>query len=36
MMAGPDKRKNLRMALMLAAVALCFFLSIFVKRIWLS
>lgn len=36
MMARPDKRKNLRLALILAAVALFFFLSIFVQRIWLS
>ena len=36
MMTAPDKRKNLRLALILAAVALFFFLSIFVQRIWLS
>ena len=36
MMTGPDKRKNLRLALILAAVALFFFLSIFVQRIWLN
>ncbi|MET0321206.1 MAG: cytochrome oxidase small assembly protein [Duganella sp.] len=32
----PNKPNNTRLALMLAGVAVLFFLSVFVKRIWLS
>lgn len=32
----PKNPKNLRLALIFGAIALFFFLSVFVKRIWLS
>jgi hypothetical protein len=35
-MTGPRKRSNLRTALLLAGVALFFFVMVFVKRIWLN
>ena len=35
-MPPPKNPKNLRLALIFAAIALFFFLSVFVKRIWLS
>jgi hypothetical protein len=35
-MAAPNNPKNLRLALIIGALALFFFLSVFVKRIWLS
>lgn len=35
-MNTPNKPKNLRLALIIGAIALFFFLSVFVKRIWLS
>ncbi len=35
-MPAPKNPKNLRLALIFAAIALFFFLSVFVKRIWLS
>jgi hypothetical protein len=31
-----DPRRNLRTGLILAAIALVFFIGVFVKRIWLS
>jgi len=35
-MSAPKNPKNTRLGLIFAAVALFFFLSVFVKRIWLS
>ncbi|WP_229417337.1 cytochrome oxidase small assembly protein [Massilia sp. Root418] len=35
-MATPKKQGNLRLALILGAIALVFFLSVFVKRGWLG
>jgi hypothetical protein len=35
-MGAPKNPKNLRLALIMAAVALFFFASVFIKRIWLS
>lgn len=35
-MSAPNTSKNLRLALIIGAIALFFFLSVFVKRIWLS
>ncbi|HWW69383.1 MAG: cytochrome oxidase small assembly protein [Duganella sp.] len=35
-MSGQKKPNNLRTGLILAGLALFFFLSVFVKRIWLS
>ena len=35
-MNRPGKPNNLKTALWLAALAVLFFLSVFVKRIWLS
>ncbi|MES2074789.1 MAG: cytochrome oxidase small assembly protein [Pseudomonadota bacterium] len=35
-MSQPNKPNNLKTGLILASVALVFFLSVFVKRIWLS
>jgi hypothetical protein len=35
-MGAPNNPKNLRLALIMAAVALFFFASVFIKRIWLS
>ncbi|HJV87945.1 MAG TPA: cytochrome oxidase small assembly protein [Noviherbaspirillum sp.] len=35
-MSDPRKRNNIRTALILASVALAFFVGIFIKRIWLS
>ena len=35
-MSQPNKPNNLKTGLILASVALVFFLSVFIKRIWLS
>ncbi|MFC3375160.1 cytochrome oxidase small assembly protein [Rugamonas sp. CCM 8940] len=35
-MSQPNKPNNLKTGLILASLALVFFLSVFVKRIWLS
>ncbi|MDQ2991069.1 MAG: cytochrome oxidase small assembly protein [Pseudomonadota bacterium] len=35
-MSDPKKPNNARLGLVLAAVALFFFASVFIKRIWLS
>jgi hypothetical protein len=35
-MKQPNNPKNTRLGLIMGAVALFFFLSVFVKRIWLS
>jgi hypothetical protein len=35
-MSEPQKPNNLRTALILATVALAFFVGVFVKRLWLS
>jgi hypothetical protein len=35
-MAAPNNPKNTRLALIFAAIALFFFASVFIKRIWLS
>jgi hypothetical protein len=35
-MGQPNNPKNKRLGLIMGAVALFFFLSVFVKRIWLS
>ena len=35
-MGEPNKPNNLKTALLLAAVALFFFVMVFVKRIWFS
>jgi hypothetical protein len=35
-MSEPKKPNNARLGLILAAVALFFFASVFIKRIWLS
>ncbi|WP_229474593.1 cytochrome oxidase small assembly protein [Pseudoduganella lurida] len=35
-MTDPKKGSNLRLALILGGLALLFFVSVFVKRIWLS
>ena len=35
-MPQPKNPKNLRLALIFAAIALFFFASVFIKRIWLS
>ena len=35
-MSAPKKPSNARTGLILASIALMFFLSVFVKRIWLS
>lgn len=35
-MMAPKKPNNLKTGLILASVALVFFLSVFVKRMWLS
>jgi hypothetical protein len=36
MMTAPKNPRNLRLALIFGAIALFFFASVFVKRIWLS
>jgi len=35
-MSDPKKQSNLRLALILASIALVFFLSVFAKRLWLG
>ncbi|WP_377703359.1 cytochrome oxidase small assembly protein [Pseudoduganella sp. UC29_71] len=35
-MAHPKKQGNLRLALILASIALVFFASVFIKRSWLG
>jgi len=35
-MADPKKPNNLKTALILASIALAFFIGVFVKRIWFS
>jgi hypothetical protein len=35
-MPAPKNPKNLRLALIMAALALFFFASVFIKRIWFS
>ncbi|WGG49645.1 MULTISPECIES: cytochrome oxidase small assembly protein [Rugamonas] len=35
-MSQPNKPNNLKTGLILASLALVFFLSVFIKRIWLS
>jgi len=35
-MADPKKPNNLKTALILASIALAFFIGIFLKRIWFS
>ncbi|HEX2530060.1 MAG TPA: cytochrome oxidase small assembly protein [Burkholderiaceae bacterium] len=35
-MSNRHKPNNLRLALILASVALAFFLSVFIKQLWLS
>ena len=35
-MPAPKNPKNLQLALIMAALALFFFASVFIKRIWLS
>ncbi|HJV81582.1 cytochrome oxidase small assembly protein [Noviherbaspirillum sp.] len=35
-MSDPRKPNNIRTALILASIALMFFVGVFIKRIWLS